>query len=65
VQVVGTPGRVLDHLQRESLCGKKVKYLVVDEADLMLNMGFLEDVELIMEYLPKDRVTLLFSARHS
>lgn len=60
--VVGTPGRVLDHLQRESLCGRQVKYLVIDEADLMLNMGFLEDVELIMEYLPKDRVTLLFSA---
>jgi len=60
--VVGTPGRILDHLQRESLCGRQVKYLVIDEADLMLNMGFLEDVELIMEYLPKDRVTLLFSA---
>lgn len=60
--VVGTPGRVLDHLKRGSLNVENVKYLVIDEADHMLNMGFLEDVEIIMGYLPNARVNMLFSA---
>lgn len=60
--VVGTPGRVLDHLRRETLKVNGVKYLVIDEADLMLDMGFLDDVKLIMNYLTNKRVTMLFSA---
>lgn len=60
--VVGTPGRIYDHLRRGTLHVDQIKYLVIDEADHMLNMGFLEDVEVIMGYLPKNRVNLLFSA---
>ncbi|MBR4944230.1 MAG: DEAD/DEAH box helicase [Peptococcaceae bacterium] len=60
--VVGTPGRVLDHLERGTLYTGYIKYLVIDEADEMLHMGFLEQVEEILSYLPEDRVTLLFSA---
>ncbi|MER1954766.1 MAG: DEAD/DEAH box helicase [Desemzia incerta] len=60
--VVGTPGRLLDHLQKGTINVDKVRYLVLDEADEMLNMGFIEQVEAIIEYIPKDRQTLLFSA---
>jgi ATP-dependent RNA helicase DeaD len=60
--VVGTPGRVLDHIEKESLVLDHLKYLVIDEADEMLNMGFIEQVEAIIQELPKDRVTMLFSA---
>ena len=60
--VVGTPGRVLDHLERGTLYTGYIKYLVIDEADEMLHMGFIEQVEQILSYLPDDRVTLLFSA---
>lgn len=60
--VVGTPGRVLDHLKRETFRPEKVKYLIIDEADLMLDMGFLDDVKLIMKYLTNKQVTMLFSA---
>lgn len=60
--VVGTPGRILDHLGKGTLKFDKVKYFIVDEADLMLDMGFFEDVKRIMEYLPKERTTMLFSA---
>ena len=60
--VVGTPGRVLDHIKRKTLRLDKVSYLVLDEADEMLNMGFLEDVKTIMEKTPTDKKTLLFSA---
>ena len=60
--VVGTPGRVLDHLERGTLFTGYIKYLVIDEADEMLHMGFIEQVEQILSYLPEDRVTLLFSA---
>lgn len=60
--VVGTPGRVLDHLQRGTLFAGSIGYLVIDEADEMFHMGFIEQVEEILSYLPKDRVTLLFSA---
>ncbi|NBC70664.1 DEAD/DEAH box helicase [Paenibacillus sacheonensis] len=60
--VAGTPGRVLDHIQRGTLNVERIRYLVIDEADEMLNRGFIGQVEAILELLPKDRVTLLFSA---
>ncbi|MBR9678636.1 MAG: DEAD/DEAH box helicase [Nanoarchaeota archaeon] len=60
--VVGTPGRVLDHVGRRTIDLRKVKVLVLDEADRMLDMGFLEDVEKIIKQCPSDRQTLLFSA---
>jgi ATP-dependent RNA helicase DeaD len=60
--VVGTPGRVIDHLKRKTLKIDNVSYLVLDEADEMLNMGFLDDVREIMEYTPDDKRTMLFSA---
>jgi superfamily II DNA/RNA helicase len=60
--VVGTPGRILDHLRNGTLKLGKVKVLVLDEADRMVDMGFLPDVEEIIKQNPKDRQTLLFSA---
>ncbi len=60
--VVGTPGRVMDHMRRGSLNLKSLKSLVLDEADEMLKMGFLEDVEWILEQTPKTRQIALFSA---
>jgi len=60
--VVGTPGRILDHLKRKSLNLKSITHLILDEADEMLNMGFLEDVEAIMSQTAEDKRTLLFSA---
>jgi ATP-dependent RNA helicase DeaD len=60
--VVGTPGRILDHLQRRTANFSKVKTLVLDEADRMLDMGFLPDVEKIIRQCPRERQTLLFSA---
>ena len=60
--VVGTPGRVLDHLRRGTLKLNQVRMVVLDEADEMLNMGFLEDVEEILKEAPKERQTALFSA---
>lgn len=60
--VVGTPGRVMDHVRRGSLQLAKIRYLVIDEADLMLDMGFLEEVRQITSLLPEDRQTCLFSA---
>ena len=60
--VVGTPGRLLDHIQRGSLKLSRVKVLVLDEADRLLDMGFLPDVEKIIRKLPDYRQTLLFSA---
>jgi ATP-dependent RNA helicase DeaD len=60
--VVGTPGRIMDHIRRETLKLENVRVLVLDEADEMLNMGFLEDIEFILEQLPKERQTALFSA---
>lgn len=60
--VVGTPGRVLDHIERGTLDLNRLKYLVIDEADEMLNMGFIKQVEAIIRELPKDRTTMLFSA---
>jgi superfamily II DNA/RNA helicase len=60
--VVGTPGRLLDHLKRRTLNLSKVKHLVLDEADRMLDMGFIKDVDKIISSCPTDRQTLLFSA---
>jgi ATP-dependent RNA helicase DeaD len=60
--VVGTPGRVLDHLRRRTLRLDGVKVLVLDEADRMLDMGFAVEMGQIMEYMPAERQTLLFSA---
>jgi ATP-dependent RNA helicase DeaD len=60
--VVGTPGRILDHLNRKTLDISKVSYIVLDEADEMLNMGFVEDIETILKSSPKTRRTVLFSA---
>jgi len=60
--VVGTPGRVLDHIVRGTLALDRLHYLVIDEADEMLGMGFLKQVETILEALPRERITLLFSA---
>ncbi|MEG2240642.1 MAG: DEAD/DEAH box helicase, partial [Alistipes sp.] len=60
--VVGTPGRVLDHIRRGTLKLEKVRFLVLDEADEMLNMGFVEDVEEIMSHTGEDRRVMLFSA---
>ncbi|RUT33513.1 DEAD/DEAH box helicase [Paenibacillus zeisoli] len=60
--VVGTPGRVLDHIQRGSLPLGRLRYLVIDEADEMLNMGFIDQVEAIIQAVPAERVTVLLSA---
>jgi len=60
--VVGTPGRILDHLRRGSLNLDKIKILVLDEADRMVDMGFLPDVEKIIQACSKARQTLMFSA---
>lgn len=60
--IVGTPGRLLDLFRSKHLSNFAPKLVVLDEADEMLNMGFLDDVELIFNFLPKDRQTLLFSA---
>lgn len=60
--VVGTPGRVLDHIEKGTLQVDALKYLVIDESDEMLNMGFIDQVSAIIEQLPKERMTALFSA---
>lgn len=60
--VVGTPGRILDHIDRGSLNVSKIKYFVIDEADEMLNMGFIGQVEGVIRRIPKKKVTMLFSA---
>jgi ATP-dependent RNA helicase DeaD len=60
--VVGTPGRVFDHIRRKSITLEDVSYVVLDEADEMLNMGFLEEVEEILKHTNPARRTLLFSA---
>jgi len=60
--VAGTPGRILDHLARRTLSLSRVRFLVLDEADRMLDMGFMPDVERILRRTPRDRQTALFSA---
>lgn len=60
--VIGTPGRIMDHLRRRTLKLQDIKMVVLDEADEMLSMGFKEDIETILETAPEDRQTVLFSA---
>jgi len=60
--VIGTPGRVIDHLNRRTLKLGEIEHLIIDEADEMLNMGFIEDLEEIMKHTGPDKRTLLFSA---
>lgn len=60
--VVGTPGRMMDHMRRNTLKMETVKFVVLDEADEMLDMGFREDLEIILKDTPVDRQTILFSA---
>lgn len=62
--VVGTPGRIKDHLRKKTLSLSKVNTLVLDEADRMLAMGFIDDIEIIINQTPDDRQTLLFSATY-
>ena len=60
--VVGTPGRVMDHMRRHTMKMKDVRVLVLDEADEMLDMGFRDDIETILQGMPEERQTALFSA---
>ena len=60
--VVGTPGRIMDHMKRGTLKLDALKHLVLDEADEMLRMGFIDDVEWILEQAPAERQIALFSA---
>ena len=60
--VVGTPGRIIDHINRGTLKLSELRFLVLDEADEMLRMGFIDDVEHILSHAPEDRQTALFSA---
>ena len=63
--LVATPGRLLDHIEAKSVALHQVEYVVLDEADRMLDIGFLPDLQRILSYLPKKRTTLLFSATFS
>ena len=60
--IVGTPGRVMDHMRRKTIRTDEIHTVVLDEADEMLNMGFLEDMELILGEMPEERQTVMFSA---
>ncbi len=60
--VIGTPGRVMDHMRRGTLRLDKVKMVILDEADVMLDMGFRDDIETILQGVPKERQTVFFSA---
>ena len=60
--IIGTPGRVMDHMRRKTVKMDQIHTVVLDEADEMLNMGFLEDMETILSALPEERQTLMFSA---
>ena len=60
--IIGTPGRVMDHMRRRTIKMEHLHTVVLDEADEMLNMGFREDIETILEEVPKERQTVLFSA---
>jgi len=60
--IIGTPGRVMDHMRRGTLRLETVKFVVLDEADVMLNMGFRDDIETILRSVPKERQTVFFSA---
>jgi ATP-dependent RNA helicase DeaD len=60
--VIGTPGRIMDHMRRGTLRLETVKLVILDEADVMLNMGFRDDIETILKDAPKERQTIFFSA---
>ncbi len=60
--IVGTPGRLMDHMRRKTVKLHQIEIVVLDEADEMLNMGFIEDIETILKEIPKDCQTMLFSA---
>ncbi len=60
--IVGTPGRLIDHIKRKTIRLNEIKMAILDEADEMLNMGFIEDIEAILKEVPEERQTLLFSA---
>ena len=60
--VMGTSGRVIDHIEHGTLDLRGINFMVLDEADRMLDMGFIEDITFIMSKLPKSRHTMLFSA---
>ena len=60
--IIGTPGRVMDHMRRKTVKFDQVHTVIMDEADEMLNMGFLEDMETILSQLPTERQTIMFSA---
>ena len=60
--IVATPGRLIDHLKRGSIELNDVKYVILDEADTMLDMGFIDDIKFILDLVPEERVTALFSA---
>jgi ATP-dependent RNA helicase DeaD len=60
--IVATPGRLMDHIRRNNIDLRGVQTLILDEADRMLDMGFIEDIQFILRYIPKERQTLLFSA---
>lgn len=60
--VAGTPGRIIDHIQRKTIDLSGVRFMVLDEADRMLDMGFIEDIDYILSRVPKERQTMLFSA---
>lgn len=60
--IIGTPGRLMDHLRRKTIRPDHVHTIVLDEADEMLNMGFREDIETVLEYIPAEHQTVLFSA---
>lgn len=63
--IVGTPGRILKHLSKDTLSLEHLQTLVLDEADRMLDMGFIEEIDKVLAYAPKQRQTLLFSATYT
>ncbi|HEX9062857.1 MAG TPA: DEAD/DEAH box helicase, partial [Clostridia bacterium] len=60
--IIGTPGRIMDHMRRHTLKFENLKILILDEADEMLNMGFREDIDTILAQVPEEKQTVLFSA---
>ena len=60
--IVATPGRLIDHLNQGTIRTNEIRYVVLDEADVMLDMGFIEDIEFVLERIPDNRITSLFSA---
>ena len=60
--IIGTPGRIMDHMRRRTLKLANLKMVILDEADEMLNMGFREDIDVILEKVPQEKQTILFSA---